>query len=68
MHYLHSHLEFFRPNLADVSEEHGEHFHQDMEKWYQGRWDDAMMVDYVWTLIRDDKRIYKRKCRSNVHF
>ena len=39
MHYLHSHLDFFRPNLADVSEEYGEHFHQDiqvMEKRYQG--------------------------------
>ena len=46
MHYLHSHLDFFRPNLTDVSEEHGERFHQDiqvMETWYQGRWDEAMM-------------------------
>ena len=71
MHYLHSHLDFFRPNLADVSEEYGERFYQDiqvMEKRYQGRWDEAMMGDYVWTFIRDDKRIYKRKCRSNVHF
>ena len=24
-------LEYFRPNLGDVSEEHGEHFHQDIE-------------------------------------
>ena len=23
LHYLHSHLDFFRPNLVDVSEEHG---------------------------------------------
>ena len=39
MHYLHSHLDFFRSNLADVSEEHGERFHQDiqaMEKRCQG--------------------------------
>jgi hypothetical protein len=28
LHYLHSHLEFFRQNLGDVSEEHGECFHQ----------------------------------------
>ena len=38
MHYLHSHLDFFRSKLADVSEEHGERFHQDiqvMEKRYQ---------------------------------
>ena len=71
MHYLHSHLDFFRPNLTDVSEEHGERFHQDiqvMEKRYQGRWDEAIMGDYVWTLIREDKQIYKRKCRLSVHF
>ena len=71
MHYLHFYLNFFRPNLADVSEEHVERFHQDIqvvEKRYQGRWDEAMMGEYVWTLIRYDKRIYKRKCRSNVHF
>ena len=64
MHYLHSHLDFFRPNLADVREEHGECFHQDiqmMEKRYQGRWDEAMMGDYVWTLIQDDKQIYMYK-------
>ena len=71
MHYLHSHLDLFRPNLADVSEEHDERFHQDiqvMEKRYQGQWDEVMIGDYVWTLIRDEKRIYKRKCHSNVHF
>lgn len=40
MHYLFSHINFFRPNLGDVSEEHGEQFHQDiqlMERRYQGR-------------------------------
>jgi hypothetical protein len=31
LHYLHSHLQLFRPNLGDVSEEHGERFHQDIE-------------------------------------
>ena len=71
MHYLISHLDFFRPNLTDVSDEHGECFHQDiqvLEKRYQGRWDEAMMEDYVWTLIREDKQIYKRKCLLSVHF
>ena len=40
IHYLHSHLDFFRPNLTDVSEEYVERFHQNiqvMEKRYQGR-------------------------------
>ena len=30
LHYLHSHLDFFRENLGDVSEKHGEWFHQDI--------------------------------------
>jgi hypothetical protein len=71
VHYLHSHLDFFRPNLGDVSEEHGERFHQDiktMEKRYQGKWDAAMMGDYIWFLIRDDRKDHRKKSRSNVHF
>ena len=32
MHYLHSHLDFFKENLGDVSEEHGERFHQDIQR------------------------------------
>ena len=38
MHFLHSHLDFFSPNMGDVSEEHGERFYQDisdMERRYQ---------------------------------
>ena len=60
----------FRPNMGDVSEEHGESFQQDiqaMEKRYQGRWNAVMMDDYIWSLIRDDDKIHKRKPRSNVH-
>ena len=38
--FLHSHLDFFRENLGEVSEKQGERFHHDiakMEKRYQGR-------------------------------
>jgi hypothetical protein len=48
----------FKPNLGDVSEEHGERFHQDIEaieKRYQGRWDAAMMGDYICGLVRVDE-------------
>ena len=48
LHFLISHLDFFRSNLGAVSEEHGERFHQNiqvMEKRYQGRWDEVMMSD-----------------------
>jgi hypothetical protein len=71
LHYLHAHLDFFRENLGDVSEEHGERFHQDietMERRYKGHWDSAMMGDNVWSIVRRDKIGHKRKTRSNVHF
>ena len=71
LNFLHSHLDFFRDNLGNVSEEHGERFHQDiqvMEKRYQGRWDEAMMGDYAWNLVRKCNTTYKRKSYSNVHF
>ncbi|KZC13877.1 hypothetical protein WN55_06213, partial [Dufourea novaeangliae] len=57
-HYLHSHLDFCPPNLGDVSDEHGECFHQDiskMEKRYQGKDMCTMLADYCWTLISDNK-------------
>lgn len=65
IHFLHSHLDFFPDNLGDVSDEHGERFHQDisvMESRYKGKWNTNMLADYCWTLIRDvPEAIYKRK-------
>ena len=63
-HFLCSHLHFFQDNLGDFSEEHCERFHQDiepMEKQYKGRWDSAMMGDYIWSLVRQDNIGHKRK-------
>jgi hypothetical protein len=42
-------LEFPPPptNLEDISDEHGESFHQDistMEKHYQGKWNQSMLA------------------------
>ena len=71
LHFLCSHLDFFQENLGDFSEKHGERFHQDinpMEKRYKSRWDSAMMGDYIWPLVRQDKSGHKRKARSTVHF
>ena len=56
IHFLHSHLNFFPPNLGAVSDEHGERFHQDitkMESHYQGKWNPGMMGDFCWMLLRD---------------
>ena len=71
LHFLCFHLDFFQENLGDFSEEHGERFHQDtepMKRRYKGRWDSAMMGDYIWSLIRQDKSSHKRKARLTVHF
>ena len=71
MHYLHSHLDRFSDNMSDISDEHGERFHQQiskMEKRYVGNWSANMMGDYVWTLVRSGNASYKRKARSSVHF
>ena len=71
MHYLHFHLDFFRSNLSDVNEVNVERFHQGipvMEKRYQGRWDGAMIGDFITTPLRDDKQISKRNCRLSAHF
>lgn len=71
MHFLDSHLSFFPPNLADVSDEHGERFHQDittMEKRYKGKWSPAMLADFCWMLQRDQPgKTYKRKSTAK-HF
>ena len=56
IHFLHSHLNFFPPNLGAVSDEHGERFHEDitkMESNYQGKWNPSMMGYFCWMLLRD---------------
>ena len=54
--FLPSNLDKFMDNCADVSDEQGEGFHQDiktMEECYQGRWDERMMTDNCWSIKRD---------------
>ena len=56
INFLHSHLNFFPPNLGTVSDELGERFHQDITKMegnYQGKWNPGMMGDFCWMLLRD---------------
>ena len=56
IHFLELHLDFFPENLGEVSDEHGERYHQDilaMEKLYQGKWTSSMLADYCWTLKMD---------------
>ncbi|GBM43419.1 hypothetical protein AVEN_18593-1 [Araneus ventricosus] len=49
IHFLHSHLEFYREKLGLVRDEHGERFHQDISNMgarYQGKWNPKMLADY----------------------
>ena len=49
IHFLHSHLNFFLPNLEVLSNMHVERFHQDirkMESNYQGKWNPGMIGDF----------------------
>ena len=71
LYFLQSHLDFFRDNLGNGSEEHGKRLYKDiqvMEKRCQGRWNEAMMRGYVWKLKRKCNTTYKRKNYLNVHF
>jgi len=70
IHFLESHLNTFPENLGDVSEEHGERYHQGImavEKRYQGKWTSSMLADYCWTLKRDvpDAK-YRRKSDAST--
>lgn len=71
LHFLHSHLDFFSPNLGAVSDEHGERFHQQiavMENRYQGNFNPHMMGDYCWFLKKESSSTYKRQKRSTGQY
>ena len=70
LYYLFSHLDRFPQNLGDFSDEQGERFHKDIkvvQERYQGRWNQHVMADYCWNLLRDypdvhhSRKSYKRQ-------
>jgi len=71
IHFLESHLDFFPENLGEVSEEHGERFHQDIlatENGYQGKWTSNMLADYCWTVKRDVLKPITGESHTSLHF
>ena len=71
IHFLHSHPNFFPPNLGAVSDEHGERFHQDitkMESNYQGKWNPGMMGDFCWMLLCDIPKAKYTRSSKKTHF
>jgi len=70
VHMLHAHLDKFKNNMGAYSEEQGERFHQDImnfEQRYQGQYNENMMGDYIWGLLRESTYEHKRKSNT-VHF
>jgi len=71
IHFLESLLDFFPENLGEVSDEHGEKFHQDiitMEKRHQSKWTSNMLADYCWTLKMDVLDAKYGESRTPLHF
>ena len=71
LHVLHSHIAEFRGNMGEYSEEQGERFHQDIkafEKRYKGQYNESMMGDYIWNLLRESELNYNRQSRKKVSF
>ena len=60
-------FEHFLENLGDYSEEQGKRFHQEikeMERHYQGRWNEHMMADFCSLLKRDVAVEYRKRKRN----
>ena len=67
VHILDAHLEKFKENIGAYSEEH----HQDIldfEHRYQLQYNEKMIMDYIWRLIRKSDLQYTRKSRKITHF
>ena len=63
LHILHSHNDEFKDNLEDYLEEQGERFRQDVksfEEQYKGQYNENMMGDYIWNLLRESYLTYNR--------
>ncbi|KAL7851918.1 hypothetical protein SRHO_G00177030 [Serrasalmus rhombeus] len=71
IHIFDAHLDKFKENMGAYSEEQGERFHQDIMNFecrYQGQYNENMMGDYIWGLIRESDLQYSRKSRKTTHF
>ena len=71
LHVLHAHLDEFKENMGDYSEEQGERFHQDVrsfEERYKGQYNESMMGDYIWNLLRESELKYNRQSRRPTSF
>ena len=69
LHVLHSHIDEFKDNLGDYSEEQGERLHQAVklfEERYKGQNNENIMGDYIWNLVRESDLTYNRQSRKKT--
>lgn len=58
LHFLESHINIFPDNLAELSDEHGEKFHQTLlsfENRFKGKPSAKMLGDYCWIIFNTNK-------------
>ena len=70
LYFLDSHLDVFPQNRGDLSEEHGERFHQDLKEFehrWQGKWYVNMMTDCCWVLKRQTQPRGKKHRRNPLY-
>ena len=61
IHILHTHVDEFKDNMDDYSEEQSERFQQDVrsfEEGHKGQYNESMMGDYIRNLLRESKVTY----------
>ena len=71
LHVLHFHIDEFKDNMGDYSEEQGERFHQDVksfEERYKGQYNENMRGDYIWNLVRESELTYNQQSRKKTSF
>ena len=68
IHFLDSHVYFFPENLGTVSRERFHPDISDVEKRYQGFWNNSTLVDHYWTLYHDQPAQGHRRKSKLRHF
>ena len=71
LHVLHSHIDEFKDNMGDYSEEQGERFYQDVKSFedcYKSQYNESMMGDYIWNLVRESELTYNRQSHKKTSF
>ena len=71
LHTLHSHIDEFKDNIGNYSEEQGERFHQNVKSFevhYKGQYNKSMMRDHIWNIVHESELMYNRQSRKKTFF